>query len=58
MGDAPVENHIDTMVIKGVTDDDVLLSLVSNASLFKVRYVRAEILGLEIYKNVSIPRVR
>jgi len=49
-----LENYIDTTTTKGVTNDDVILGLVLNTSLFRVRGIKPKILGLEIYKNVSI----
>lgn len=58
MGEAPPKNRIDTTSIKGVIDDDVMLSLVLNTLLFRVRRIISETLGVELYKNVSIPWVR
>lgn len=58
MGKEPLENCIDTMMIKGVTNDYIIFGLILNTSLLGVRGIRMECLCLEIYKDVSIPRVR
>lgn len=48
MCEAPLQNRINTASIKRVTNDDVILGLVSNTLLLRVRGIRPESLCLEI----------
>jgi hypothetical protein len=45
------------MMIQGITNDEIVFHLVANASSLISRIMRGEIKSLEIYKDVSIPRV-
>jgi hypothetical protein len=44
-------------MVKGITEDNVLTSLIPNTTMIYMRKIRPEILGLEINDNVSIPYV-
>jgi hypothetical protein len=52
------QDIIYSSVIQSVTDDSILLSLVSNTSSIISREMLSEIQGLKIENNVSIPGVR
>lgn len=58
MGEAPSKYGIDTTTIKGFTNYNVIFSLVSNMSLIKARCIRVESMGLEIYDNIPIRRIK
>ena len=55
MCEAPSKNRIDTMMINGVVDYNIVLGSISDTSLVRARDTKPERLAMEIYDNVSIP---
>jgi hypothetical protein len=49
------KNGIDTMKIKCITNNNVLVSLVSNTTTFITRDIRPKVMGLEVDDDISIP---
>ena len=45
------------MVIKSVTEDNILTSLVTYTMMVSARKIELESLGLDIYDDISIPKV-
>jgi hypothetical protein len=52
------QDSVNTMTIQCVTDDKVAMRMVTNTSTFFMRDIGLKTLGLEIKKDVSIPRIR
>jgi hypothetical protein len=45
------------MTIKSITEDNILTGLVAYSTMTSARQIGPEILGLEIYDDISIPKV-
>lgn len=57
MGETPLKNRIDIVMIESVNNYNIMFVLISDMSLVRMRDIRLKCLGLEIYENVPIPRV-
>jgi hypothetical protein len=51
------KNGIDPMMIKSITEDDILTGLVEYSTTVSARQIGSESLGLEIYDDISVPKV-
>jgi hypothetical protein len=57
VGETSSKNGINTMVIKGITKDDVLTGLIPYTTTICTRKIRLESLSLEIYDDIFVPYV-
>jgi hypothetical protein len=44
-------------MIKSITEDNILMGLVAYSTMVSARQIGPESLGLEIYDDISIPKV-
>jgi hypothetical protein len=51
------KNEVNSMMIKSITEDNTLTGLVAYSMAVSARKIGLESLGLEIYDNISIPKV-
>jgi hypothetical protein len=45
------------MTIKSITEDNILTGLVAYSTVISTRQIGLESLGLEIYDDISIPKI-
>jgi hypothetical protein len=45
------------MMIKSITEDNILTGLVAYSTVVSARQIGPESLGLEIYDDISVPKV-
>ena len=55
--EAASKNGVNPMTIKSITEDNILTGLVVYLTKVGTRQIEPEILGLEIYDDISIPKI-
>ena len=55
--EAASKNGVNPTTIKSITEDNILTSLVAYSTTVSDRKIGLESLGLEIYDDISIPKV-
>jgi hypothetical protein len=55
--EAASKNGVDPTMIKSITEDNILTGLVAYSTAVSARQIGPEGLGLEIYNDISIPKV-
>jgi hypothetical protein len=55
--EASSKNGVNPMMIKSITEDNILTGLVAYATMVSARQIGPESLSLEIYNDIPIPKV-
>jgi hypothetical protein len=55
--EATSKNRVNPTMVKSITEDNILMGLVVYSTMVSTRQVGMEILGLEIYDDISVPKV-
>jgi hypothetical protein len=51
------KNRVNPTTIKSITEDNILMGLVAYSTAVSARQIGPESLGLEIYDDISVPKV-
>jgi hypothetical protein len=55
--EAKLKNRVNPTMIKSIIEDNILTSLVAYSMMVNARKIGPESLGLEIYDDISVPKV-
>jgi hypothetical protein len=55
--EAASKKKVDPTTIKSITEDNILTGLVAYSTAVSTRQIGAKILGLEIYDDISVPKI-